>query len=188
MKHENLRSDDVEIVAKPWSDEDEMVNDDTASPLERGKHELALKGINLEEQRKYFEIMKRNDMPIGNAIFTVEKAIDIVGKSDLENRIFGAVEEWEEINKEYQKIDTQDQDENTGKEIIVEMKKLIVDFLEQLQIWQKNPKELPNELQGVLGKIKLCSQNFVKLPAFVAYRAVGMYELDSDRLKSAYSK
>ena len=67
------------------------------------------------------------------------------------------------------------------------MKKLIVKLLEQLQVWQKNPQESPKELENIVNEVKICSKDYVKLPAYIAYRAVGMYEFNSDRLHKKIS-
>lgn len=180
-----------EIDEKVFSpDEDYEESEEEKEEMRRVRCEIKLieYNTNVNEQRKYFEIMKGNDMPIGNGIFTVERAIDVIGKEDSKIDIIAIIQEWEDINTKYQAIEMQDQDENTGKSIILEMKELIPELLEQLKVWRENPNELPKNLKEIIGKIKNCGQNFVKLPAYIAYRDVGMHELNSDRLKSKDKK
>jgi|GEM_PF-3975298 len=183
----NFDSDLEEANNEELFDESEEIEDnpEELAELRRTRCEIKLVrlGTNLNEQRQYFEIMKRNDMPIGNGLLAIKLAESSSQerKTDLINSV---IKEWEEINIKYQAIKTEDQDKNTGKEIIVEMKKLIVELLEQLKVWQENPNELPRDLSNIIENIKKCGEDFLNIPAYIAYRDVGMYELNSDRLKS----
>ncbi len=192
MKEKEFLDDESEetVVEKPFN-EDEF-EEDEEELMEIRKLQCAVKlakyDTTIQEQEKYFEIMKRNDMPIGNALFLANKAIESIGKKDLEASILRAIKEWEDVSEKYQKIEIEDQDENTGKEIIIKMKELITKLLEQLQVWQQNPKEVPEEIRNIVEEMNILSADFVKLPAYIAYRGYGMYKIGSDRLKSSDSK
>lgn len=179
-------SEDPDIEEKPFDEEEVDEEEDNVKyfrKIERGKMELLERGIELEKYKKYFETIKGCDMPIknGNVVLKFLEAEKDIDK--FQDYIKSCIEEWEKINEEYQKINEEILDEETGKEIIIEMKKLIPELLIELKRVKENRELWTEKLGSIVLKMKDCGQRYGELPAYIAYRAVGMYQVESPRLK-----
>jgi len=161
-----------------------------------------------EKYKKYFDILRRNDTPIRdipNLDFLTqglptEKMVTqplgprgaglafwqpIESKAEalkeFQKRIEEEVASWLFLKNLYESIDTEGQDEGTGKSIIEKIKILIARFdslfIKVTKLASQNPDNLPiddlEELKGVRDNILKSSMEYGDLPAVRIYEEIG---------------
>lgn len=145
-----------------------------------GRAELARQGINPDDYREYFEVMRDNDVPVINQLPDF-MFIETLGMESLER----AEKKWAALKQRYDAIDLAKQNEHTGKEIIIVMKGLLDQFGGPFAEYARKARETKTivapspELIKLRKKIVELAHRYTdQVPAYRAYRHVGRFELD----------
>lgn len=149
--------------------------------VEYGTDILEQRGIDLEQYRQYFGTMFDNDAPVVNHLPNFDFLKYGVGTVDE------AIESWNLIQSIYEKINFEKLDEATGKAILEKIKILVSELAAELRKWKQivdanpgaisSPSEKLVDLKRQIGEL---AEEYGSLPAYIAYRWVGQYEIDPD--------
>ena len=171
-----------------------MIEKFTAEPLgsdsvrreiqkKAGLARLSETGIDPEAYREYFEIFRKSDLPLKQALpdpHLVEEGI--LSAEELK-------EMWDAVKDRYEAIGSEEQTEETGKSIIEKMKPLAYRYTKLLGDYADDPawKEgrtvsPPEELRTVRREMLALADEFNNLPAYLSYRFYGMYEFDPNEV------
>ena len=159
-------------------DPDKPIADQRQANLDYGRNILEKQGINPDDYAKYFEIMAANDVPV------INKLPNFNFIRNLET-LTGWERTWSELKHMYDGISDEGQDKNTGREIILEMKraieKLDTDFREYVNKCREANVivPVPGELVNTRSQIVELAHRYTdEVPAYVAYRWYGRFTLD----------
>jgi len=143
-------------------------------------------GINPEEYRKFFGVMREIDIPFKQALpdpLLVKQ--EILSIEEVE-------EMWEVVRLKYStlKID----EAVDGMEIISKIKVLVENYTQLLKQYKDEIKknigytiDPSEELISTRKRMIELANEFNNLPAYLSYRLYGMFEIDSDAvLKNTY--
>lgn len=143
----------------------------------RGLERLKESDIDPENYRQYFDVLRKSDVPLKQALPDPHLVAEgILSADELK-------EMWSVIKDRYESIDTDEQTEETGREIINKMKPLANQYAAFLDAYADEEKRAPgaapsNELLAVRKEILKSANEFNALPAYLSYRLYGMYEVD----------
>ncbi len=149
----------------------------------KGLEELNKVGIDPEEYRPYFDILRRSDVPLKQALPDPELfAGGILSAKEIK-------EIWNRAKEGYDRIDLDEQTEETGREIIKKMKELVDRYTTLLDAYVEDPRwnkeEIvppSEELLAVRSEMLEHANEFNNLPAYLSYRKYGMFEIDPDSI------
>ena len=137
--------------------------------------------IDIEKYKRYFDILRRNDVPIQLVAYSLVfiKKIGKIENSELIAEAEKDIQVWRKFKNFYDTINIEGQDENTGRGIIIENKKLINeldDLLKKIIEQIENGVEeinIPNRLFEIRDKIFDNSLAYGELPAVKTYEKFG---------------
>jgi len=148
-----------------------------------GLERLKEAGIDPEQYRTHFDMMRRIDIPLKQVLqdphFVKEGILSI---EEIE-------EMWKIVKDKYQLIDIDKLEKEDGAEIISKMKTLVGDYTRLLEEYKNDPGwkdggevDPSEELINTRGEILTLANEFNNLPAYLSYRLYGMYEIDPDSI------
>lgn len=127
--------------------------------------------VNIEYYRKYQDILRRIDLPIINKIGLLGIVMDV----DTLQETLG---EWQKICTEYDGINLDELNEETGKSIVEKLKPLVHEYEAELSQFLTAVKGgtdvsiIPDHLSKLKTEISTLAQKFGELPAYRVYRAL----------------
>lgn len=132
------------------------------------------------EAKTLIEIMRENDCPFAAHISTWHYCLECLQERNSPEPEYYAKrlkETFEEIFLIYSKIDFNIQSEETGLDIlknvkntISEMHPLFTDLIERLENSSEIPEEMLDKLQNFRSSVQEYVKEYAKLPAYNAYR------------------
>ncbi len=143
---------------------------------------------NPEDYRQYYDFIRQTDCRIKNALNSLD-----LWKDGITNPA-ESLEFWQEhTQKIYHQIDLNKYDKITGQEILRVMRLLVDKYAVELKkaadnmpitnsANQTTQLEIPEKLNELRKKMIVLSHDFGQLPAYLAYRKVGIYTLDESKI------
>lgn len=123
--------------------------------------------------------MRLADAPIGQALGVLKYLDGVIITPDE------AVEAWSMIQDIFEKINTNDYNQESGQTILIEMKKLTASCLNYLKDLTENYKDkeitepirLSANMLIITKRLNELKEQFGQLPAYLTYRKVGIYDI-----------
>jgi len=140
-------------------------------------------GIDYIQHRHLFPLMAENDIPLINRLPNLEGISNTNEMWLLEDNF----DDWNSLKELYDQIDLTKQTKESGRDIIVTTKELVARFDKIFQALVVEARQtntvppIPSELFELRDQILFQAERYKQeVPAYVAYREVGRFELDPD--------
>ncbi len=133
-----------------------------------------------EEEIRVFEIMKKLDLRVGNALLGLNLLINFLEKKRVDDDFLETViRSWKEIDEKQRSVSLEELDEETGKSISEEFRYLTEELIREI----KKPREEMDliRIKEIRDNLKRKSYEFGNLPAYEKYLIEGVRAVGSNR-------